>query len=284
MQIINKRKNQGWVKFDRSLMRDTRLKSHHKVLYLLLCSLSDTCDQVYPTYSWIASEVGYQYSGKAEVGSYEYEDALQKFVSANLEPLINLGWIKKINKQGKSCDYEIYDHDCDPGEKSPNTPEKNLLGNPREKSPTSKKDIYSYIKNLELNQDLELVLIKFIEMRKRLKKLPTEEAINLIIKKLNNFDLTTQIKMIENSIINGWTGIFEIKPNFNQQTRISSSNYPPVDIYQYDDESNEEFQERANKRQLDNPNTKYNLHYTQKSTANDKFLEMKQKLANKMTI
>jgi hypothetical protein len=74
------------------------------------------------------------------------------------------------------------------------------------------------------------------------------------------------------------------KPNFNQITPTASSNYPPVDIYQYDDESIEEFQERANKRQLDNPDKRYNLHYTEKTVVNNEFLAMKQALKDKMKI
>jgi len=134
MKIINKRKPNNWVKFDRSLMRDTRIKSHHKIIYLLFCSLSEACENVYPSYSWVAEEVGYNYTGKYEIGSKEYESALQQFVATNLEPLIKLGWIKKINNNGGTCDYEVFDHDCYPQEKSSTTPKKNLRGDPQEKS------------------------------------------------------------------------------------------------------------------------------------------------------
>lgn len=124
--IHNKSKTQNWVAFDRSLMRDTRLKSNSKTMYLLFKSFAQTCQNVFLTYSYIATEVGYVYNGKYEVGTPEYENALKHFVIDNLQPVLDLGWVKKINNTGTHCDWEVYDHDCYCGEKSPHTVEKNL--------------------------------------------------------------------------------------------------------------------------------------------------------------
>lgn len=192
-KIINKRKPNNWVRFDRSLMRDTRLKSHHKIIYLLFCSLSESCDNVYPSYSWIAEEVGYNYTGKHKKGSKEYESALQQFVSNNLEPLIKLGWIKKINNKGSSCDYEVFDHDCNeqnPQEKSWDTPKKNLRGNPQEKSWVSYKNIESKEKesttpeNFEKQEQLDSFKNNPLYEENRLTRFPylTDKQIDLKIK------------------------------------------------------------------------------------------------------
>ena len=150
MKINNKRNRlNNWVAFDRSLMRDKRIKSNTKTMYLLFDSLSQSCNNVYISYSYIAEEVGYEYKGKYEKGTKEYEDAMKKFVVYNLQPLIDLGWIKKTNKQGETCDWDVFDHDCEeyqkstsnPGEKSPHTREKNLHTHPGEKSPLSYKRV-----------------------------------------------------------------------------------------------------------------------------------------------
>jgi hypothetical protein len=243
MKIINKRKAEGWVKFDRSLMRDTRVKSNHKAIYLLFCSLSETCENVYPTYAWIAGEVGYKYEGKEEVGSPQYHAAMQAFVAYNLEPIIKLGWIKKINKSGSSCDYEIFDHDCgqesNPQEKSSNPPQKNLRGNPQEKSSTRYNELISYIKKIDTDQNLKNLLVVWIDQRTANKKLPTIQALEISLKKLFKYDLETQIKMVENSVENSWTGIFEIK----QQTGKYS---PQEQTYQAISQANQkEKQEEA---------------------------------------
>lgn len=70
------------------------------------------------------------------------------------------------------------------------------------------KDIQKkYFESLKVNT----LFIEFLELRKKLKAINSERAINTLINKLNNYDENTQIKMIENSIVNSWKGIFEIK-------------------------------------------------------------------------
>ena len=56
---------------------------------------------------------------------------------------------------------------------------------------------------------------QFLEMRKRIKKPPTEYAIKLLIDKLNRFRSNGQdIKLVlEKSITSGWQDVFEIKAN-----------------------------------------------------------------------
>jgi len=139
-QIINKLDKKGYVQFERSLMRDKRIKSNNKVMYLLLVSLAETCENVFPSYSWIADEVGYSYNGKHEVGTQEYERAMRKFVYENLEPLIELNMIKKINNIGESCDFEIYSYKSNPEQKSTGTVNKKVQGYPEQKSTGSNKE------------------------------------------------------------------------------------------------------------------------------------------------
>lgn len=138
-KIINKRRVEQYVRLDRELMRDTRLKSNHKLLYALFCSLSESCENVFPSYSWLATEVGYEYNGKAEKGSIEAERAMKAFISDNLQPLIDLGLIVKIVNNGGTCDYEVYDFDR--VEKSTPTVKKKVHGNRVEKSTLEKEDI-----------------------------------------------------------------------------------------------------------------------------------------------
>lgn len=53
----------------------------------------------------------------------------------------------------------------------------------------------------------------FLEMRKKIKKPATKRAIELLIKKLNSFstDENIQLKIIEQSTVNSWQDIYELK-------------------------------------------------------------------------
>lgn len=61
----------------------------------------------------------------------------------------------------------------------------------------------------ELNQ----TIIDFIEYRKKIKAPMTDKAVQLMIGKLNKLSSSTdiQIKILNQSILNGWKGIFEMK-------------------------------------------------------------------------
>ena len=71
---------------------------------------------------------------------------------------------------------------------------------------------------------------QFLEMRKRIKKPPTDYAIKLLIDKLNRFRSNGQdIKLVlEKSITSGWQDVFEIKGNPADIVRITvpSKNEP----------------------------------------------------------
>lgn len=63
------------------------------------------------------------------------------------------------------------------------------------------------------NSDLVKAINDFIDMRKKIKKPMTENALNLMLKKLDrlgNNDLE-KIEILENSIMNSWQGIFELE-------------------------------------------------------------------------
>jgi CRISPR/Cas system-associated exonuclease Cas4 (RecB family) len=231
MRIINNRKPNNWVKFDRALMRDKRIKSHHKVLYLLFCSLSESVDNVYPSYSWIAEEVGYNYTGEYEKDSNQYERAMKKFVAENLQPIIDIGWIKKTNNVGSSCDYIVYDHDCetfDREQKSTPTVNKKVHTHREQKGTLSYKNIYSYIEeDKDIDFDVKKEFIEFIKLRESKKVKMTQYGLDLLIDKLKKFSKATQIAMLHNSLSNGYTGLFEIKEDKKYTQEEDNTFYPP---------------------------------------------------------
>lgn len=86
-----------------------------------------------------------------------------------------------------------------------------------EKDKKKKKEQKVYSDVPELNQ----AILSFIEFRKSIKKPMTDHAVGLLFKKLN--DMTTsideQIEIINQSIVNGWQGVFPLKEQKTQQIR-----------------------------------------------------------------
>lgn len=70
-------------------------------------------------------------------------------------------------------------------------------------------DAKEYFANAELNS----IFTEFIEVRKKLKAVNSERAIKTLINKLNKYDDNTKYKMIENSIVNSWKDVYELKEN-----------------------------------------------------------------------
>lgn len=87
------------------------------------------------------------------------------------------------------------------------------------------KDIQKkYFESLKVNT----IFNEFLELRKKLKAVNSERAINSLINKLNEYDEETQYQMIEQSIVNSWKGLFELKSKKNGYTfsdLLKESNY-----------------------------------------------------------
>jgi DNA replication protein DnaD len=84
-----------------------------------------------------------------------------------------------------------------------------------------KKDI---IGDFTSNLGLIEAINSFIEMRKKLKKPMTDHALELMLKKLNKFssDDAIKIEIINQSILGGWTDIYELK---QQKLPFTNSNW-----------------------------------------------------------
>lgn len=86
-----------------------------------------------------------------------------------------------------------------------------------------KKNIKTYSDDPELNQ----AILSFIEFRKGIKKPMTDHAVELLMKKLNGMSqyIPDQIEILNQSIMNGWQGIFPLKEQGNQAQPIKQSIY-----------------------------------------------------------
>ena len=75
--------------------------------------------------------------------------------------------------------------------------------------------IFKYTSNPDLNKAIK----DFVDMRKRIKKPLTERALNILFVKLDTLSDSNKIKILENSILNCWQGIFELKPEQKEKTQ-----------------------------------------------------------------
>lgn len=99
------------------------------------------------------------------------------------------------------------------------------------KAESKKKAATKYVADDDLNNSI----IAFVEYRKKLKKPMTEKAIELLISKLNQLspDIVTQIEIINQSILNGWQGIFPLKQE-TKPTPQAKGNFHNFNQRQYD--------------------------------------------------
>ena len=110
----------------------------------------------------------------------------------------------------------------------------------KEKKPSSKKiptqtEIDEVINAYTSNEELKATLIEFVKFRKSIKRVMTTRALELLIKKLDKLanDDNTKIEILNESIMNGWNGIFPLKDNstpnnknkggFNNEPRSNTS-------------------------------------------------------------
>lgn len=85
-----------------------------------------------------------------------------------------------------------------------------------------KESIVEEKKNLYFDNDnLESIFKEFLEVRKKLKAVNSDRAIKTLLNKLNKYNDDIKYQMIENSIVNSWKDVYELKQqnnNYRKQT------------------------------------------------------------------
>ena len=131
-----------------------------------------------------------------------------------------------------------------PKDSSINDSSINLNKKEKEKKKTKKEptqtEIDEVINAYTSNEELKATLIEFVKFRKSIKRVMTTRALELLLKKLDKLanDDNTKIEILNESIMNGWNGIFPLKDNstpinknkggFNNESRSNTSkNYEP---------------------------------------------------------
>ena len=144
----------------------------------------------------------------------------------------------KINGQIKN-DYQENQNLSSSNINNNNTNDINNIKKEKGKKKTKKEptqtEIDEVINAYTSNEELKATLIEFVKFRKSIKRVMTTHALELLIKKLDRFanDDNTKIEILNESIMNGWNGIFPLKDNstpinknkggFNNESRSNTS-------------------------------------------------------------
>lgn len=109
------------------------------------------------------------------------------------------------------------------------------------------KTVGSLINGYTDNEDLQKALMDFAKMRKSIKNPLTQRAMELLFDKLDKLtdDDNTKIEILNQSIMNNWKGVFELKETKKQSKPIPQKKANNIDhhIANYDSQA---YRDRAN--------------------------------------
>jgi hypothetical protein len=185
----------------------------------------------------------------------------QKAIRTAIKELETAGWLVRHNHQGEGgkwvCEYELQDTQLSENQRKVLQPysrdgntvkgmpivgmpstgmhsnidiskiEKNIIINNNIKKTSNKFDAETYICSLDITEEMRNALAGLVENRKIKKTATTQTSINLMVKKLNDWypsNISQQIACINQSVMNGWTGIFELKVGSKRLVQASLSN------------------------------------------------------------
>lgn len=99
-----------------------------------------------------------------------------------------------------------------------------------QKKPQAKKEEKKKAAPYVADDDLNNAIIAFIDYRKKIKKPMTDRAIQLLLNKLNELspNVKEQIEILNQSVLNGWQGIFPLKESNNQNGKPIRQEVVPV--------------------------------------------------------
>lgn len=110
---------------------------------------------------------------------------------------------------------------------NPSTKDKSTKDNNKKEKTKKETEFGIEINNYTENENLKTILYEFIKHRKAIKAAMTTLALKKLLKKLDSLasNDSEKIKILENSILNGWKGIFPLsEKNTNTKNNNSNSN------------------------------------------------------------
>ncbi len=83
-----------------------------------------------------------------------------------------------------------------------------------------------------IDGELNDIFEEFLQVRKKLKAVNSGRAINTLINKLSKYDDETKYKMIEQSIVNSWKDIYELKKQNKEKSNNPFLDYVKENNYE----------------------------------------------------
>lgn len=213
MAIIRNNTRKKYTVIDNEIFKNKNLSLKARGMLATLLSLPD---------NWEFSENGLEQI---------FNDSLYK-IKQSLTELEQLGYLKRNrsrNEKGqlKEMEYIVYEK---PIFEIPTLVKpilvKPILVDLTQYNTNTIKDLNNkklnnkeYFKNKEINE----LFIEFLSLRKKLKAINNDRAINMLINKLNKYDDDIKTKMIEKSLLNSWKDVYELKDDKYTKERNKQS-------------------------------------------------------------
>ncbi len=217
MAVLRKEKKSDFTVIDNGIFRDKTLSMKAKGLLCQMLSLPDNWD-----YS-IAGLTTLVNDGESAVRS-----ALKELKEAGYfrrEQVRANGKIAKIEyviSEYKNCENLVVENPQQENLKQEKRAQLNTKESNTKESITKKYTVDDVIN--QLPEELKPVARDFVEHRKNLKAPMTGRALEMAIRKakrLANDDMSKTVEILEQSIMNGWKGVFEL-PQSNTKAQTGS--------------------------------------------------------------
>lgn len=214
---------------------DKKLNANAKLLYGEITAL---CNE--KGYCWASNDYFAELYGVSKVSISNWISLLEKNGYITREIVYKEG-TKEILNRYLSIVNDLLKKSLIPHKENFNTPIKenfkdnntvinNTINNTNNKK---EKGMNALIESYTESNDLRECIKDFIKMRAAIKKPLTDRALKILLDKLDKLESTEdrKIKVLEQSIVNSWQGIFELKEEVTKHVvKSTSSNYDPFDI------------------------------------------------------
>ncbi len=213
---------------------DKELNPNAKLLYGEITAL---CNE--KGYCWATNDYFAELYGVSKVSISNWISSLEKNGYITREIVYKEG-SKEILYRYLSIVNDLLKKSLIPNKETFNTPIKekfkdnntvinNTINNTNNKK---EKGINALIESYSDSTDLRECIRDFIKMRAAIKKPLTDRALKILLDKLDKLESTEdrKIKVLEQSIVNSWQGIFELKEEVTKNVNSTSCSYDPFDL------------------------------------------------------
>ena len=218
-----------YTKINNDLLRNENLKANTKILLLVIMSYESKEGYSYPSHSRLIKETGL--SKSTLIKCLKELEELGYIISEKAAGNNNKYFIDSSIKISSSKNDSSTKNDTGSSTKNDTGVVLKMIHKNKQenKQKNNNSDLEVIVEAYTNNKELKETIIDFIEMRKSIKKKLTERALKTILNKLdklaeNDFE---KIEILENSIVNCWQGVFEIKKEAHNAGAKKNYNYNP---------------------------------------------------------